>query len=93
VRETLGASLFARFDAVIGFDALSKETITKIMDKEYKTCLETLGAEELRMMPTETIRSKLLGLVDEIDNSRQIKRIVRNTVSEALLDSILSSDI
>ena len=89
VKETLGASLFARFDAVIGFDPLSKETIVRIMDNEYKSWLETLEAEELRTIPSEEIRARLLKSVDTIDNSRQIKRIVRDTVSEALLESIL----
>lgn len=89
VKETLGAPLFARFDAVIEFDTLSEETITKIMDKEYKACLETLEIEELHIVQTETTRAKLIALVDKIDNSRQIKRIVRNTISEMLLDAKL----
>ena len=45
VREALGTPLFARFESVIGFNALSRETIIKIMDKEYNACLDTLGSE------------------------------------------------
>lgn len=90
VREALGAPLFARFEAVIGFNALSRETIIKIMDKEYNACLDTLDSEELVAISPDTIRSKLHELVDKIDNSRQIKRVVRNTISEELLDSILT---
>lgn len=89
VQETLGSSLFARFEAVIEFNSLSRETIIKIMDKEYNAYLDTLGSEELSIISLETIHSELIELVDKIDNSRQIKRVVRNAISEALLDSIL----
>jgi ATP-dependent Clp protease ATP-binding subunit ClpA len=88
-KETLGASLFARFDAVIGFEPLSRDAITKIIDKEYKAYLETLEAEELRIIQLEEIHSQLQESVDTVDNCRQIKQIVRNTISEALLESVL----
>jgi MoxR-like ATPase len=88
-REALGAPLFARFEAVVGFDALSRDTILKIMDKEYNACLETLESDELGRISSEAISSRLLELVDKIGNSRQIKRVVRNAISEALLDAVL----
>lgn len=89
VRERLGAALLARFDAVIGFDPLSEGTITKILEREYDALIASLCDEERSCLSRLNMRSSLLRHVPKIGDSRQIKRIVRNAVSSALLDAVL----
>jgi ATP-dependent Clp protease ATP-binding subunit ClpA len=87
--EKLGRPLFARFDAAIGFNPLSEGTVIKILEKEYGALVDTLTPEELRLISLDSIHERLIGHAGSLDNSRQIRQLVRHIASEAILESIL----
>lgn len=93
-REHLGAPLFARFDAVIQFDALSQQSIEKILSRQYHTELDTLTDRELsRIEPRrDELYRAMLAEVPNLDNVRQIRRVVRGVLSDALLEAVLNPD-
>ncbi len=73
IKEKLGEPIYNRFDAVIGFNALSNESKEILIDKyigEYKK-------EEL----PEDIEQKLRKAAVQCENARAIKRLIKDTFS------------
>ena len=89
-RERLGAPLFARFDAVIEFRPLSDEALGVILAKSCREEAELLTAEEREIISEEELCASLRphGAAGG-DGVRGVKRLVREKISEALLDRAL----
>jgi len=89
-RERLGAPLFARFDAVIEFRPLSDEALGVILAKSCREEAELLTAEEREIISEEELCASLRSHVAAGgDGVRGVKRLVREKISEALLDRAL----
>lgn len=89
-RERLGAPLFARFDAVIEFRPLSDEALGVILAKSCREEAELLTAEEREIISEEELCASLRPHVaGGGDGVRGVKRLVREKISEALLDRAL----
>jgi len=89
-RERLGAPLFARFDAVIEFRPLSDEALGIILAKSCREEAELLTAEEREIISEEELYASLRPHVAVGgDGVRGVKRLVREKISEALLDRVL----
>lgn len=89
-RERLGAPLFARFDAVIEFRPLSDEALGVILAKSCREEAELLTAEEREIISEEELCASLRPHVAAGgDGVRGVKRLVREKISEALLDRAL----
>ncbi|WP_278548716.1 AAA family ATPase [Cloacibacillus evryensis] len=89
-RERLGAPLFARFDAVIEFRPLSDEALGVILAKSCREEAELLTAEEREIISEEELCASLRPHVAAGGGGvRGVKRLVREKISEALLDRAL----
>lgn len=89
-RERLGAPLFARFDAVIEFRPLSDEALGAILAKSCREEAELLTAEEREIISEEELCASLRPHVAAGgDGVRGVKRLVREKISETLLDRTL----
>lgn len=89
-RERLGAPLFARFDAVIEFRPLSDEALGAILAKSCREEAELLTAEEREIISEEELCASLRPHVAAGGGGvRGVKRLVREKISEALLDRAL----
>lgn len=88
-RERLGAPLFARFDAVIEFSALSNEALDIIIEKSCREEAERLTADEREIISVESLCASLRPYVSEGDGVRGVKRLVRERIAETLLDRVL----
>ena len=88
-REKLGAPLFSRFDAVIGFDFLSENTIKKIARAEYRRLAANLTEKERERVISTDFEQNILDGLSKLENSREIKRYVRDMLSDRLLDTLL----
>ncbi|WP_418505311.1 AAA family ATPase [Cloacibacillus evryensis] len=89
-RERLGAPLFARFDAVIEFRQLSDEALGVILAKSCREEAELLTAEEREIISEEELCASLRPHVAAGGGGvRGVKRLVREKISEALLDRAL----
>ena len=89
IRTALGEPIFSRFDAVIKFEKLNKEAIQKIMEKEYDKQYSVLDETERGIIESYQIKDKILALVEKLDNARQIRRIIREAFSAALIRELL----
>lgn len=89
IRTALGEPIFSRFDAVIKFEKLNKEAIQKIMEKEYDKQYSVLDETERGIIESYQIKDKILALIEKLDNARQIRRIIREAFSAALIRELL----
>ncbi|MDO5115062.1 MAG: AAA family ATPase [Synergistaceae bacterium] len=88
-RERLGAPLFARFDAVIEFQPLTDEALEAVLEKSCREAIAALSEDERKMISEKELRGSLRPLAAGGDGVRGIQRLVREKISEALLDRAL----
>ena len=89
IRAALGEPIFSRFDAVIKFEKLSKDAIQKIVENEFDRQYSILDETEKGIIDSYQIREKIYALVEQLDNARQIRRIIREAFSAALIRELL----
>ncbi len=88
-RRHLGDPIFSRFDAVIRYDALGDEAVRIIMHNELRRQMEDLDPDERSAVEESDIVSVIEGEMRDARNARQIKRVVRDAISNTLLDRVL----
>lgn len=70
-------------------DRLRKEAVEQIMIIEYEKQFSKLDDDEKQIIVQSGIRTAIMGMVDKLDNARQIKRIIREALSAVLIREIL----
>ena len=68
---------------------MRKEAVEQIMIIEYEKQFSKLDDDEKQIIVQSGIRTAIMGMVDKLDNARQIKRIIREAVSAVLIREIL----
>jgi len=68
---------------------LRKEAVEQIMIIEYEKQFSKLDDDEKQIIVQSGIRTAIMGMVDKLDNARQIKRIIREALSAVLIREIL----
>ena len=68
---------------------MRKEAVEKIMIIEYEKQFSKLDDDEKQIIVQSGIRTAIMGMVDKLDNARQIKRIIREALSAVLIREIL----
>lgn len=89
IKAALGEPIFSRFDAVIKFEKLNKNAIQKIMENEFERQYSTLDETEKGIVDRCQLRGKIFALVEQLDNARQIRRIIREAFSAILIQELL----
>ena len=89
IKSALGEPIFSRFDAVIQFCRLDKTSILKIMEKEYNKQYFILDDEEKQVINECQIKQKIFDLAERLDNARQVRKIIREAFSAALIQQFL----
>lgn len=88
-KEKLGAPLFARFDAVIEFSPLSDESMMKVMVKECSKVIDGLDPLTQAAVSEKDVITSIAPRIGEAGNVRRLNKMVRDAVSEILLDKML----
>lgn len=88
IKTALGEPIYSRFDAVVKFDKLNKNAIDTIIRREYSKQFEKLNEEEKAIIEQSKIQEAILGLVDKLDNARQIRKVIREALSTILIENI-----
>jgi ATP-dependent Clp protease ATP-binding subunit ClpC len=79
---------------VIVFRALSPDHIKEIVSLELAKVSERLEENEITLVPTEEALDLLAELGYEREyGARPLKRVIQNTVEDALSDALLSGEI
>ena len=68
---------------------MRKEAVEQIMIIEYEKQFSKLDDDEKQIIVRSGIRTAIMGMVDKLDNARQIKRIIREALSAVLIREIL----
>ena len=68
---------------------MRKEAVEQIMIIEYEKQFSKLDDDEKQIIVQSGIRTAIRGMVDKLDNARQIKRIIREALSAVLIREIL----
>ena len=68
---------------------MRKEAVEQIMIIEYEKHFSKLDDDEKQIIVQSGIRTAIMGMVDKLDNARQIKRIIREALSAVLIREIL----
>lgn len=89
IKSALGEPIYSRFDAVIRFEKLSKDSIERIIEKEYSSEFEKLNEDEQEVIKQSGIHDTILKLSDQLDNARQIRKIIREAISTILIREFL----
>ncbi len=84
-REKLGAPIFARFDSVIEFKALSEQAQIRILKKRIKEAVAELSEEEKRQVDEAAVAASLESTLDGKNGARGIEHSVKDKISEELL--------
>lgn len=88
-REKLGAALFARFDSVIEFSPLSDESMMKVMQKECNKVIESLNSQTRESVSAKDVIASLVPRIGEAGNVRRLNSMIRDAVSEIMLNEML----
>lgn len=92
IRQNLGDPIFYRFDKFIKFDDLSIASICKIIDLQIENKYSKLSKEEKDKVDIEYIASRIKGVAKNIQNVRQISKIVEEYISMQLVNSLISEE-
>ena len=68
---------------------MRKEAVEQIMIIEYEKQFSKLDDDEKQIIVQSGIRTDIMGMVDKLNNARQIKRIIREALSAVLIREIL----
>lgn len=89
IKSALGEPIFSRFDAVIKFEKLDANAILKIMEKEFEKQYSVLEESEQKIIDRCKIKDSVFQLITKLDNARQIRKIIREAFSAALIKELL----
>lgn len=89
IKSALGEPIFSRFDAVIKFEKLDTNAIHKIMQKEFENQYSALEKPERDIIDQSGIKNSIFALVPDLDNARQIRKIIREAFSAVLVRELL----
>lgn len=88
-RARLGDPIFSRFDAVIGYEALSRETVARLTRSELSSQLGELDREERAAIEEERLFGEIDRQLRDSPNAREVRRAVRDAISRVLLERLL----
>lgn len=89
IKTALGEPIFSRFDAIIKFDKLDAIAIQKIIENEFEKQYSALEKSEQKIIDQYNIKDRVFALVTRLDNARQIRKIIREAFSAALIQELL----
>lgn len=89
IKSALGEPIYSRFDAVIRFDKLDRNAIDTIIRKEYSKQFKELDEDEKEVIEQSGIKDAIFGLVDRLDNARQIRKVIREALSTILIENVI----
>jgi ATP-dependent Clp protease ATP-binding subunit ClpA len=87
--QCLGAPIYSRFDAIIEYDALSREAMENIASREYSEQYEKLEHWEKKIIEHSNVRETIAQCIGSIENARHLKTLVKEKISEILVENIM----
>lgn len=92
IRKNIGDPLFYRFDSIIKFNDLSKESIEKIIENIVNKKYEKLNIEDKKLINKNEIIDLFKNNADKIHNSRQISNLIEEKINSVLIDLFIENE-
>ena len=92
IRKNIGDPLFYRFDSIIKFNDLSKESIEKIIENIVNKKYEKLNIEDKKLINKNEIIDLFKNNADKIHNSRQISNLIEEKINSVLIDLFIEDE-
>ena len=92
IRKNIGDPLFYRFDSIIKFNDLSKESIEKIIENIVNKKYEKLNIEDKKLINKNEIIDLFKNNADKIHNSRQISNLIEEKINSDIIDSFIKNE-
>ena len=92
IRKNIGDPLFYRFDGIIKFDDLTKESIEKIIEITVNKKFEKLDLEDQKLIDKQKIITLFSNNSHKLRNSRQISNLVEEKINSELLNSFIENE-
>ncbi|WP_300282697.1 AAA family ATPase [Peptacetobacter sp.] len=93
IRKHLGDPIFYRFDKIIRYGDLSVESIEKIIDKQLEEKYQKLSKKEKSIVQKEYIREKIKSVSSQLNNARQISKIIEEYFSIQLVNDLIEKEM
>lgn len=85
IKQNLGNAIYGRFDAVIGFNALTESAKEQILEMQYNKQIIELDENERVIIQSANLLDKVKPFLKYYSNAREIGHIVESTISDLLL--------
>ena len=92
IRKNIGDPLFYRFDGIIKFDDLTKESLEKIIEINVNKKYEKLNPEDQKLIDKQKIITLFSNNAHKLRNSRQISNLIEEKINSDLLDSFIENE-
>lgn len=92
IRKNIGDPLFYRFEGIIKFDDLTKESIEKIIEITINKKYEKLDPEDKKLIDKQKLITLFSNSANKLRNSRQISNLVEEKINSELLDSFIENE-
>lgn len=89
IRGALGEALYSRFDALMAFEALSSEEISRVIDRLVDARVGALPTEESKVLNPAEIKDRLKARAGKIGNVRKLGKLVDEVISLKLVRVML----
>lgn len=90
IKKQLGEPIFSRFEACIGYDQLSSESIKSIIKNHIENEWTHLSDENKALINKESIESHFDNYLNKIKNVRIVESFVRQIIYNQILMKIIS---
>lgn len=88
IRKNLGDPIYSRFDQFIRFEELSNDAKVTIIDRVYEEEIANFNEKDQSEIENLDIKNKLKSKVGALSNAREIRKIIIQTMSYALIDKL-----
>lgn len=92
IRKNIGEPLFYRFDSIIKFEDLTKESIEKIIEMIVDKKYEKLHEEDRELIDKNELKKFFKNNSSKLINSREISNLIEEKINSILIDSFLNSE-
>ena len=91
IRRALGDALYSRFDALIPFEALTRDEILAVIERLVDHKMSSLMSEEVVQLDVDEIKSLLNERASSAGNVRKLGKLVDEVIALKLVRAVLSS--
>lgn len=87
--ETMGDSIFFRFDSVIKYNNLSNKDVKQIISKEYHEQISLLNETEKEVINKHNLLNEIIEHSNMLTNTREIRSLIRQSINTIILYALV----